>query len=135
MDISEVLGVIIWMFAAVFLFVKKVLDERRRRSHPDDFQLERGQEARAFQELRGALDVQVKGPAKKNPPKPISTGHTAKKSLLDKTLPVASKEFHYPRYAKNSASRAKKLVRQASSAKDMILYHEILGKPKGYERD
>ena len=137
MNFIEFLGFIIALFAMTFLFAKRVSEERRRRLHPEEFQYEQDEQERAVQELLESLNIQVETPAKKTPPKPIPAPkiHKIKAAQTQASENLIIKELlSYHPHLKREASLAQKLVQQVPSAKDMVIYHEILSEPKGYKK-
>jgi hypothetical protein len=139
MSFIEFLGFIISILAMVFLFVRKTMENRRRRLHPEEFEKEHEEEERAVEELLASLNIHLEPqPQHKSPPPPPAKLSPIKMQKIKETTQAVtpSNKFtfqlhEYHSIQKRSSSRGYRLVHQVGSPQDIIVFHEILGPPKG----
>lgn len=135
MSFIEFLGFIIAMISMIFLFVRKVREDRRRRLHPEEFAHEHEEEDRAVKELLDSLNVRLEEPKKsKLAQTKLKRANPPEKQISTPPLkPVQQLNLSYHAIPKDTISRAQRLIRQGGTPKNFIIYHEILGPPKGLQ--
>jgi len=144
MSFIEFLGFIISIAAMVFLFIRKTMENRRRRLHPEEFLHEHEEEERAVEELLSSLNIHLEQPPpRKSVPKPLPPPQQTKpapvriqnlKGSTQAITPSNKFDFQLNEYysiQKRNSSRGYRLIHQVGSPQDIIVFHEILGPPKG----
>lgn len=138
MSFIEFIGFIFAMVAMIFLFIRKVMENRRRRLHPEEFAHEQEEQDRAVKELLESLNIHIEEPKKpKQPPAKVKKLKEQPMQIAALPLPVKSFYSAEPKYhsiQKEVPSRASRLIRQVASPQEFIIYHEILGPPKGLKK-
>lgn len=158
MSLIEFIGFVISMAALIFLFFKRVSEDRYRRKNPEKFAEEKLEQEKALKELMKSMHI---GTEEEGPPPPppramalqsplkkvvVSTVHPKK---LEKYSEKAAKEKEnyekrmlsktYHKKTENAPvyevhrltynSRGNDLIQALPSRRDMLIYKELFGKP------
>lgn len=78
MDLIQFIGFVISMLALIFLTIKRSREEKRRKTHPEEFKGEREREEQAYRDLLRSLELpippeldhEIKHPQAKSSPRP-----------------------------------------------------------------
>lgn len=157
MNLIEFIGFVISLAALIFLFFKKVRDEKFRLQHPEEYEEELHQKEEALKEILKSMQLDVEDEENLSPPPPRPQHVMKKKYIKPPKAPLTvlqtQKEKEANQYEERTLSdnrifnkktinapayevkrlhhsnRGSDLIKSLPSKRDMLIYKEVFGKP------
>lgn len=140
MSLIEFIGFVISLAALIFLFFRKVSEERYRREHPKEFEEQEKQKEQAMKEWLKKMNIEVDEDEEEEEEEEeeIPIPKPQPKKMINKQPPPPLPSKAFKRYANDSvyevsrlesSSRGNTLIKGLKSRRDMIIYKELLSKP------
>lgn len=137
MDITQIIGFFITMAAIAVLAGKRIRDEQKKRSDPRGFAREKSSQEERLKSFLKSLDIEMEEPIPPPPPKkPLPPAIRRIKAEVEKVQPAAPKpehKLHYPGALIAERSQARKMIDALPSKKQLVIFTEIISKPKWNE--
>lgn len=140
MTFIEFIGFIVTILALFFLLIRKSWEERKRRENPEIYEEEEKDREKALREFLRSLNVEVEEteteleepppPEPIAPPSPQVQETGIEDSPYDLLGPSASS---WRVVGKGEKTRADKILEKLDQRRDILVFREILGKPKALQ--
>jgi hypothetical protein len=148
MNLIEFIGFLITMSAMTFLILRRIWEERQKRSHPEEYDKKKEHQEANLKQFLKSLDIDMNDdeePEKKpflSVPKPFDRQQKMTKRMVEPpphkyivpshiyTVPkVQNLAEGYHAIVKVKQSRASRMIDRLPSRKEMIVYQEIMNPP------
>ena len=135
MEFIEFLGFIITMIAMVFLLARRAREEKRRRANPEAYEQEESEKEEELRDFLRSLDPNLElYPPKPPPPPPkVAPPPPPTPKPVIKSEPVITPSQIEADHAYDITKKTRK--RLFKDPRSLVIYKEILDKPKGLRFD
>lgn len=139
MTLIEFIGFLITLTAMTFLVFRNAWEQRRKRSHPEEYRSEKDKQEQTLKEFLKSLDVDMKETDEEEPEeeeieeieyRPMPP---PKPKALPPSPPISIKHYEslveIPPVQNDKPSRGSLMVNSLKAPRDMVVYQEIMNPP------